>query len=274
MKIGKINLPELKTDNPHLKKLLEFVKRPKVKKALGILGIIYLVFLLFDNIIMPLYTRHGQEIAIPDITLMSYDAAKKILQAEKFKVIKGGEKFDEQYPIGFVLFQSPEPGALVKKGRRVYLTVCKGKKLMEMPRLLGKSERDAIFLIESLDLELDSLRYDYDSYYLAGTVARQSIPAGQQVSIGTHVEISLSLGNLPSEFYVPSVVGKSLQDAIRDVQKAGLVVGTITGQMAEDLLPNTVISQSLPFGAQVMQGDTLDLIISVLSKKGESGQVW
>lgn len=274
MKFGKINLPVLKTDNPYLNKALEFVKRPRVKKALMILGIVYLVFLLLDNIIMPLYTRHGQEIAIPDITLMSYDAAKKILQSDKFKVIKAGEKFDEQYPIGFVLFQSPEPGARVKKGRRIYLTVCKGKKLMEMPRLLGKSERDAIFLIESLDLKLDSIRYDYDSYYLAGTVSRQSIPAGQQVSIGSHVEITSSLGNLPSEFYVPSVVGKSLPDAIRDVQKAGLVVGTVTGQVADDLLPNTVISQSLPFGAQVTQGDTLNLIISMLSKKSESGQVW
>lgn len=274
MKFGKINLPELKTDNPYLKKALVFFKKPWVKKALLIIGILYLVFLVFDNIIMPLYTRHGQEAAIPDITLMSYDAAQKILKAKKFKVLKGGEKFDEQYPIGFVLFQSPEPGTLVKKGRRVYLTVCKGKKLMEMPRLLGKSERDAIFLIQSLELELDSIRYDYDSYYLAGTVSRQSIPVGQQVSIGSHLEITLSLGNLPSEFYVPSVVGKSLQDAIRDVQKAGLIVGSITEQVADDLVPNTVINQSLPFGTQVMQGDTLNLIISVLSKRGESGQVW
>ena len=249
-------------------------KNKSVRIVLVLITLMIVLFVVCDNIIMPLYTRHGQELSVPDVTLMSFDAAKKILTASGFKLIKSGTKYDNQYPRGYVLFQSPEAGAVVKHGRRIYVTVCKGKRMIEMPKLTGISERDALFLAESMDLSVDEIDYDYSSYYLSGTISAQSIPEKELVPAGSRINLTISLGRRPDEFYVPDVVGKSLKDAKVVIKKAGLVLGQVNTQVTKELLPNTVIKQSINPDTQVMQGDTLNIFISVYPKSNEHDGNW
>lgn len=131
-----------------------------------------------------------------------------------------------------------------------------------MPNLVGGSERDARFRLSSLGLLLQEVVYEHSSYYPEGVVADQSIPAQSQVEVGTPVRLTVSLGPLPSQFIVPSLVGKSLEEARRELRKAGLTLGRIEYQMSRDLLPETVIAQSIPPGRQVAAGDSVDLVIS------------
>jgi len=63
---------------------------------------------------------------------------------------------------------------------------------------------------------------------------------------------------------VPDVVGKSLEEATLHIRKAGLVPGTLSRQATDELLPSTVISQSLVAGTEVSRGDPVDLVISIL----------
>ena len=230
----------------------------------------FLVFyVLMDRLIMPAYTRHGQAISVPDVTNMTFEAAKEILESQDLRAIKAGECFDSHMPPGYVLFQEPSAGSQVKKGRRIYLTLSKGERTVTMPNLVGGSERDARFRITGLGLVLDSLDYEHSSYYPEGVVADQSIPPGTEVEVGTRVRLTVSLGPAPSRFIVPDVVGKSLDDARRAIKKAGLTVGKIVYQQSSDLLPETVIEQSIPAGQEVSAGDTLDLIVSQLPPASE-----
>jgi eukaryotic-like serine/threonine-protein kinase len=242
----------------HLKdKSLSFVKK------LYITLLIFLALLFIaDLLVMPLYTRHWQSVPVPDVTNLSYVAAKKMLEIKDFRVIKADEKYDDNNPPGFVLFQNPRAGAYVKKQRRIYLTVGKGLRLFEMPKLTGMAERDALFSLQEHNLSTGKVTYGLDSYYPKGVVVGQSREPGEEVTPGDIIDLKVSLGIEPSNFVVPDVVGEDLHEATLTIQRAGLVIGQISHRTLEGALPNTVIEQSKLPGADVKLGDTIDLVVN------------
>jgi serine/threonine-protein kinase len=236
------------------------------RKAVYLTVAVVLIYLLFDWAIMPLYTRQYQSIPVPNVLNLPYNAAERRLRDVGLKVVKGEEQFDEKVDAGDVLFQVPESGTPVKKGRRVYLTISKGHKVLTMPKVIGMSERDAKFTLEESELTLGYTDYRTDDFYPEGVVCGQSVAAGADIRHGTRIDLSVSLGIEPSEYIVPETVGLSLDQALQLIRKAGLVPGQISEQQTGKLLPNTVISQSIEAGTVVSKGDPLDLVISVLEK--------
>lgn len=238
------------------------------------IGLFFLLFLSCNYLVMPLYTRHWQVIRVPEVTHMSATAAEKLLQKRGLKAIKSDEKYDENYPPGFVLFQNPEPGTPVKKGRRIYLTLGKGLRVFEMPKLTGNSERDAKFILNQHDLKLGEISYRNDDFYPSGVVCAQSLPVGREVGVGEIIDFVVSLGDMPSEFIVPQVTGKTLEEALLSIRKAGLTIGEIEYQENHRLLPNTVLGQSIEPGLQVSMGDTLNLSVSKLPDSSSEDKRW
>ena len=226
----------------------------------------FVLYFLLDWAVMPLYTRQYQSIPVPDVMNLTYQAAERRLREAGLRVVKGSEQYHEETVAGDVLFQVPEAGTPVKKGRRVYLTISKGHKLLAMPKLVGISERDARFALQESELLLGTIDYRTDEFYPEGVVCGQSISPGADIRFGTRVDLSVSVGIEPSEFIVPEVVGLSLDQAVQLIRKAGLTPGQITEQSTGKLLPNTVISQSLEAGTSVSKGDTLAMIISILEE--------
>lgn len=225
-----------------------------------------LFYLLLDWAIMPLYTRQYQSIDVPDVINQPYNAAERRLRDLGLRAVKGSEQFDEHVAAGDVLFQVPEAGIPVKKGRRIYLTVSRGQKILTMPKLVGLSERDARFAMQEADLQPGHVDYRTDEFYPEGVVCAQSVTPGADVRYGTRIDLAVSVGIEPSEYIVPETVGLSLDQALQLITRAGLVKGQISEQRTGKLLPNTVISQSIEAGTVVSKGDALDLVISVLEE--------
>lgn len=255
-------------------KMRSFFSRTLLKNLSLSLGILIIAYALLDFLLMPILTRHWQSIAVPNVTHLSTQAASKLLAQEGLLAVKGTEKYDENFPPGFVLFQNPEAGAPVKKGRRIYLTVGKGQKVFPMPMLVGKPERDVKFLLDQLNLRLGSVTFENDTFYHEGVVSAQSIEPETEVAVGTSVDLVVSIGIEPTEFVVPDLVGKSEDDAELSIKKAGLTLGEITYQETDKLVPRTVISQSLEAGLDVAKGDTLNIVVSKLPGNEEGKKPW
>ena len=223
---------------------------------------------------MPIYTRHGQELEVPDIVGLSFAEAYTMLTEQKFKVIKDRDTFDSQYPPGYVVSQNPLPRSKVKKWRRIYVTVSKGERIVLMPKLVGQSERNAEILISQLGLVLKSVNYEYSPLHLKDVVIEQSIAENERLRQGTEVEIVVSLGLIPDRFIMPNVVGKLLEDARKSIEKAGLAVGNIAYQTTDKLLPNTVIEQSIIPDTETTQGARVNLIVSKLPQSENEEEIW
>jgi beta-lactam-binding protein with PASTA domain len=242
-------------------------------RQLGIVvATVIIIYYLFDLIVMPLYTRQYQAVQVPAVTNLSFSAAEKLLADKGLQPVKGAEKYDEKHPTGFVLFQNPEAGALVKKGRRIYLTVGKGERHFSMPRLIGMAERDARFTLGDQGLVPGEITYKGDPFYPEGVVCAQGIDPGQLVAVGQNIDLVVSSGIEPHGYIVPELVGKSLNDALLEIEESGLILGKIEDQETDKVLPNTVISQSLQPGQQAAKGDTLHIVVTKLAGDKEQEQ--
>lgn len=240
----------------------------RIAKAIGKIFVgLLLFYLIVDKIVMPLYTRHGQSITVPDLTNLFYEDARELLDRLDLKIIEEAKKFDSksEFPIGTIMSQNPRPGATVKKGRRIYVIVSKGEPTVTMPRLIGESERNAIFMLENLDLTVGKIYYepsDSSNYLLVGKVVAQSIPAGSEVKIGTTVNFTV-ISNAEM-VVVPDLIGINLADAQRIITNSGLNVGEIYYEEKSDLLPETVIDQFPRAKEQVPRGEIVRLWVSSL----------
>jgi len=240
--------------------------------AIFIVALFYVIgALLIDKIVMPYYTRHGEELEVPDIVEMKVEQADSVLRRHGFQLVEEREQYDWTYPEGTVIAQNPEPFSVTKRGRRIYVTVSIGEKLSVMPNLVGKSARDAIFAAqkEGLNVSEEDFGYEYSNYYPATVVMAQSIPPGTKLRRDTPLHVTVSLGTLPNEFKVPDVIGQTFERAKKQILMSGLELGEVIYEVHPDLLPNTVISQSPSADEKTEQGAFVDLRISVLEMPTE-----
>lgn len=228
-----------------------------------VLMLCFLVFFM-DLAVMPIYTHHGEERELPDVTERSFEDAREILESKGFTIVKEGEKFDATYPESTVIFQNPSAFSRVKRGRRIYVTLSAGEKLIPVPRVIGMSERDAEFSLRHAGLQLGEVFYEYHSYHLNGVVFQQSIDPEIEAVEDTPIDITVSMGRAPDQFIVPDVTGKSLDMAKRMLRRAGLSVGNLSYEVEPDLVPDTVIRQSIDGGNEVMRGQRIHLVVSKL----------
>lgn len=244
----------------------EKVKIPLLGILCSILLLIILAILL-EYVVMPLYTQHGQEMELPDVTERSFEDAMAFLESAGFAVIEEPvRKYNSNYPDGTVLFQKPEPYSHVKKGRRIYLTLSAGERRVPIPRVIGISERDAEFHLKRAGLTLGEVFYDYSNHFPRGVVSQQQPQAGDTLSENGVVDITVSNGIFPTKFIVPDVLGRSLDEAKKILMKSGLRLGKITYESTDQFVPETVLDQELIEGQEVESRTAVDLIVSRLAE--------
>lgn len=256
--------------------LMTIYYHPAFRHVVQFGAICLALLLLMDWIIMPIYTKHGEAIEVPNVTAMPVDEAVSKLEANDFEPVTGEERHSSQYPAGFVLEQTPRAAAKVKSGRRVYLVVSSGERRVTVPSLIDRSERDAQLLLARADLVLGEVNYEYSANNPDGTIAHpegtimyQSLAENTQVPPGTRVNIVVSAGAMPNEFIVPSVDGRPFDDAAKLLRKAGLAIGSVRYEDVENLLPETVIRQGLEAGTRVEKGTKIDLVVSRLPNSAQ-----
>lgn len=235
----------------------------------GLLGL----FLLMNGIVLPWYVNHGETLKVPGVVGLSLDGAKQLLQSQGLTPIESDTRPDRQAPAGTVVGQNPDAEAVVKNGRRVYLTISGGEAKVVVPGLRGRSVRDAKFTLERNGLRMGDVQYAASNAYPAGTIIDQSIQQGMKVSKGTSVRISVSQGKEMQEASVPDFTGKTLSEVEKIIAQQGLKLGNITYQASFDLIPNTVVDQFPRAGESVPQGQAIDLFVIKAGKPKEEIQV-
>ena len=187
-----------------------------------------------------------------------------ILSSEGHRGIVSDTLFSSAFKSGMVIDQYPSTNMKVKEGRTVRLTVVTPEKAVMVPDLIGRSERSAELDIRQVGLEIDTVYKEYNSDVPAGNVTWQYPKGGDMLSRGMGVHLTISLGVPPNFFQAPNVFGLSKKKAIVEIQKAGFSVGKVYYRQNEDLIPYTVLDQSLKPGTVLEESVIIDLTISVL----------
>lgn len=145
------------------------------------------------------YTLHGQYIPVPDLSGMYEEEAGQALASVGLKYEVTDYKYDKMVVEGGVIEQKPKPGAFVKDGRKVYLTLNSGKEPMRaVPDVADNSSlRAAESRLEAAGFKLAKTEYvdgDMDWVY---EIRYQgvAIEAGTEIPEGSTLTIVAGNGN-------------------------------------------------------------------------------
>jgi beta-lactam-binding protein with PASTA domain len=223
---------------------------------------IVLVYLLFNNFMMPLITRHGSEFELPNIVGYQFQDAKDVLLMVDLGIEVTSEEYHANKPEGTVLTQYPPAGTYVKAGRIIKVVTSIGQKYVTVPPLDGISVRQAKLNIDAAGLILGEIVWTY-SDSLPPKVVVFSYPAsGTDILMGSEVNLMVNRGRLTGIVYMPRLVGRTLDEATSMLAKLGLKVGLVKHVRNENYLPETVLEQSVEEATELEVGEEIDLIVS------------
>ena len=145
------------------------------------------------------------------------------------------------------------------------MVVSLGTDEVEVPDLAGKTEQEAAIALENEELELGTVTKVTDSKQPADVVVYQSVQAGETVKAGTKVDIMINEKEAEPEVVmksVPSLTGKTLEEAKKALVNEGLQVGTIDKAASDEYYNNYVIDQGTAANTSVSEGTAVALTVS------------
>ena len=223
-----------------------------------------IVITTFDALLMPFYVRMNSGKYMVNVIDKNLIYAKKVLLSEGYRSIVSDTLFSGSYEPGTVIDQYPNPNTKVKAGRTVRLKIAQPEKMVPIPDLIGRSLRSAELSLNQMGLGIDTVYEEYNSDVPSGNVTWQYPKGGDLLSRGNGLHLTISLGVPPNFFQVPNLFGLSKKKAVSDLERAGFTLGKIFYRQNEDLIPYTVLDQSVVAETVLEKSISIDLTISVL----------
>lgn len=180
-----------------------------------------------------------------------------------------GSEYSTEMPKNNVIFQEPEPGSEIKKGRDIRIIISKGPKLILMPNLEKLPVQQARIILEENSLCQGEISNTYSNRIKRNSVIAQVPSAGTMISRSGCINLLVSLGIRPRIYMMPDLKGLSLESAIPLIESSDLILGKIKPTFNKDKPVNTIITQEPLSGYWVTEGSAVDLLVN--RKPGRKG---
>lgn len=166
-------------------------------------------------------TIDENQVIVPDLLgLTEKEATDKLKEMELG--IRVEEGYSEDKDTGKVIRQSIDEGELINKHETIVVTISKGSKIVDMPKIVGLKQDEAEKLLVENGLKHDGYEYvETDDEELIGTVVSTDPEEGTQLKSGDKVKVVLYIGKNVKNVKIPDFTEKSLEDAIKEAKELG-----------------------------------------------------
>ena len=212
-----------------LRKLARKINGNPISRNLVLAACAIIVFMCVVNLLLNLFTRHGQVRDVPDFSGMTVEEAVKAGKGASLKIEVNDSLYVPAYPGGVILEQNPSAGARVKSGRHIFVTINSfHQKMVTVPYVTGFSLRQAKNNLEMAGLEIKELIYKSDiatNYVLEERCAGKVVQPGSklQTEMGSGVTLVVGMGE-EGLVAVPKVEAPDLDVLVRGAGDDELVV--------------------------------------------------
>lgn len=244
-----------------------------VIKNLLIALTIVVVLVLGAMVSLNVFTKHNQELSVPDLANMTVEEAQLVAEEAGMRIDVTDSAFVKRMKRGAVYRQNPAPGSKVKKGRRISLTInAVNPRQITMPDLIGYSTRQAKAELLSRGLVLGNLIYVQDM--ATNNVLRQlhenvEIEPGTMVESESVIDLVVGLNSKDNVTFVPYLAGLRNLSAVEAVHDHSLNLGKLrfddTVKNYEDSL-NAVVYRQVPEASDsiaVRMGEKVDIYLTL-----------
>ena len=230
----------------------------------GALGLCVVMFVFMWNFWLKEVFSPAERISLPNFVGSNYQRIIEnpdLLAQYSFDVIY---VINTETESGTVLSQNPDPGRsmmVTPDGIKVQLSVSTGMVFNPVPDVINLDYREAKtrlqqagFIVDIENATSDSVTKDY--------VISTSPMAGEQMSSGSTVYVTVSTGPQTSYVRMPNVIGLSEDAAISRLETAGLSYGG-SDRVNSDVDAGTVIGQSADAFTEVEEHSKIYLKVSL-----------
>jgi beta-lactam-binding protein with PASTA domain len=237
-------------------------------------ALILLMVALVSGLLAMRFAIHGREVAVPDLVGKTPVEARRVADASGFQFEVERQYYSPRMQEGRILSQLPPAGTKIRRGWQIRVAQSMGPQRMEIPNVLGQSQRAAELNIRRRGLDVGAVaQIQLSSAQADQVIAQDPAPSASSISVP---KISLLAAQSPSPqaFVMPSFVGQTLGNVDAALKDAGLKIGTVTetaprAESASALSPvpiqatssspaSIIVSQSPGPGTKVVAGSAVN----------------
>lgn len=221
-----------------------------------VIGAAILIYLIFTNSSNLLFSNRA------DVQVISFVGMTKdeFLATDYNNLLRA--EFPEEYssePAGTIIRQTPKAGRTVKEKQRIVLTVSLGTQYVTIPETKNMVAEDAEQTLKDMGLRVTKKPMS-DNSVANGAVVYTQPAAGETVEGDSTVILYVSRSEVSKESQVPSLTGKTIEEARNEVKGLNLSIRTI--EQASEQPAGTVLSQSPDAGSTVRKSSVITLVVS------------
>jgi len=230
------------------------------------IAVLFFVFILIVGasayLTLTMIIKSEDTVVVPNLAGKTVVYALELLTDLGLNTKIEGSEYSTEMPKNNVIFQEPEPGSEIKKGRDVRIIISKGPKSILMPNLEKLPIQQARIILEENSLCQGQISSTYSNRIKKDSIIAQVPSAGTMITRNECINLLVSIGIRPQEYKMPDLKGHFLDSAIPLIENSNLILGKIKLVFYKDKLLNTIIAQEPLSGYLVTEGGTVNLVIN------------
>jgi eukaryotic-like serine/threonine-protein kinase len=199
---------------------------------------------------------HGREVAVPDLVGKTPAEARRVAEASGFQFEIERQYYSPKVEEGRILSQLPAAGTKIRRGWQIRVAQSMGPQRMEIPNVVGESQRAAELNIRRRGLDVGAVaQIQLPGAETDQVIAQDPAPSAGSIAV-PKISLLASQPPAPQAFVMPSFVGQTVGNVTAVLKDAGLKLGTVTET------PPPADSASVPSQVPAAQPSPASVIVS------------
>jgi serine/threonine-protein kinase len=211
----------------------------------------------------------GTEVEVPAVLATEIGPAREGLEARDLVLEATGSRHDPRVPAGQILSQDPPAGARLKPGRKVKVLISLGPEDLRVPQVVGMPVARARVLLGQAKLQVGTVAYVHSRGNEENLVVSQDPPAEAAAERGGTIDLLVSRGVRSARRVMPDLVGMTVADARRLLERNGFALGSVRPEPGADASSGKVSRQTPLAGRPVTRADAI--VVQVAAPGDVSG---
>src|SRR5690606_1859100 len=213
-----------------MSKFFQYLRTQTFRKNLITAIIVIALFVFTIFFVLRSYTRHGENIKVPELTNMSLKDAINTLESNGFRYQVDSVYQTDATP-GIIIDQDPSPGSNVKTNRTIYITmITMTPPFVNFPEVREMTYLEARAMISNYELKIADTIYIPDiarDVVLDVKYGVEKLLGGKEILKGSIVSLVLGNGMGDSEVIVPDLSGLTLDESTFSIRVSSLTLGSV-----------------------------------------------
>jgi len=184
-------------EKPTYEKVQEVKKSPKTL----IIVLICITIIIITGLSLYIVNRPKKKavkeetvklIDLKDLSGLTVEQASSIIGSKKIDIQVDNYVESNDYDENQIVSQLPKAGK-VKEGTVVKVIVSKGQAKVKMPKVTGKSLKDATKILKKIGITVN-VKKEYDEDIKKGYVIDSSADKGEEINVGGEIDLTVSKG--------------------------------------------------------------------------------